>query len=85
MNGIDFNKIAREAVSEVAEELKKENDPSKVDQAIEVIDAVNMIEGVVKNTLDELEVNAETLGEEKIREIAVNSAKAAILEGMKNL
>ena len=82
---MDLKQIAQTAVEEAAEELKKETDAAKVDEAIRVIDAVNMIAGVVENAIKDIGKTPEELGEEAVKEIAKNSAKAAISEGIKKL
>ena len=82
---MDLKQIVQTAVEEAAEELKKETDAAKVDEAIGVIDAVNMIAGVVENAIKDTGKTPEELGEEAVKEIAKNSAKAAILEGVKAL
>ncbi len=82
---MDLKQIAQTAVEEAAEELKKETDAAKVDEAIEAIDAVNMIAGVVENAIKDIGKTPEELGEETVKEIAKNSAKAAISEGIKKL
>ena len=85
MANIDFKKIAQVAVDEVVAELKQEMDNGKIDEAVKAIDAVNMIAEVVQNTIKDIGADPEKLGEQGIKEIAKESAKAAILEGVKVL
>ena len=85
MANIDFKKIVQTAVDEVVAELKQEMDNGKIDEVVKTIDAVNMIAGVVQNAIKEAGTEPEKLGEQGIKEIAKESAKAAILEGLKAL
>jgi len=85
MANIDFKKITQIAVDEVVAELKQEMDNEKIDEAVKAIDAVNMVAGVVQNTIKDIGADPEKLGEEAIKQIAKESAKAAILEGIKTL
>ncbi len=82
-NNIDFKNISQIAIKEVVEELKKEFDDKKINQVIETLDVVNMIAEVVQNTVKEMGLSPDKLGEEGIKEIAKASAKSAILEGIK--
>ena len=81
----DFKKIAQKAVDEAAEELKKDTDAGKVDEAIKTIDAVNMVAEVVENAIKDTGQDPEKISEEVLDQIAKNSAKAAISEGVKSL
>ncbi len=85
MTNIDFKKIVQVAVDEVVGELKQEIDNEKIDETVRAIDAVNMITEVVQNTLKDIGADPEQLGEEGIKKIAKESAKAAILESVKTL
>jgi len=85
MVNIDFKKITQIAVDEVVAELKQEMDNEKIDEAVKTIDAVNMVAGVVQSTIKDIGADPEKLGEEAIKQIAKESAKAAILEGIKTL
>ncbi|MCK5044326.1 hypothetical protein KAR26_01175 [Candidatus Parcubacteria bacterium] len=81
---IDFKKIAQEAVEEAVDELKGEADIDKINKIVETIDAVNMTAEIVQDTLKDIELKPEEVGEEGIKKIAKSSAKAAILEGLKS-
>lgn len=84
-NNIDYKKISQEAVEETILELKKEVDSQKIDQVVELIDAANMIAGVVQKTIKQTGLSPEKIGEPGIKNIAKESARAALLEGLKNL
>ena len=85
MTNIDFKKIIQAGVDEAVAELKKEMDNEKIDKAVKTIDAVNMITEVVQNTIKNINSDPEKLGEQAIRNMAKESAKAAILGGVKAL
>lgn len=77
---IDFNKIAEAGVEEAAAELKKEYDEGAIDRAMKLIDNVTIVANATKGV-------AESVGmdEGKLKEIAKESAKAAIKETLKRL
>lgn len=80
---IDYKKITEEAVEEVVKDLKKEGDNEKIDEIVKTIDAVNMVAGIVQDTIKKMDIDPEELGEEGIKKIAKKSAEAAISASIK--
>lgn len=79
-NNINLRKIVEVAVEEAAKELGGKFDEKKINDTIKTIDIVEIVEGAVRGVMKDVGPD-----QEKLKIITRESAKAAILEGLKRL